>query len=154
MKLLKNKKGDDFLITATTVEFILIIIIVGLIILIIAREQQNDKFEKLFLAKDVGMFVDSLYASPNSVLVKYPQEAKGYSYKMESGKITVYKESQTLAYGESYPFSEQTSILFMPKDITLTDQSGEDSVDEIPIIFRKTKTKIVPIPGIIIGSGK
>jgi hypothetical protein len=154
MRLLKSKKGDDFLITATTVEFILILIIVGLIILIIAREQQSDKFEKRFLARDMGMFIDSLYASPNPVLVKYPQETKGYSYKMESGKVTVYKESQTIALGESYPFSEQTSILFVPKDITLTDKKEEDSVDEILIIFKKSKTQIEPIPGIILGSEK
>lgn len=153
MGFLKNKRASEDVLSLTTViEFILLLLVAGLIAMIIIRETNNDTFEKRFLAKDIAMFIDTLHASPNTILVRYPEDTFQYTYEFKKPKVTIYKENQK-ELSETFVFSMQKDIIFIDKKIAPADNvkivdGSEDT--NIPIIFIKTKRKIEPFSGLLV----
>ena len=153
-KLRKNKRGSEVLPMSTLIEFILLAIVVSLMILVIAKQSSSTRFEKTFLAKDIAMFVDSIYASPNNLVVKYPQKTHDFSFRFEKSKVIVFNKEESFTLEESFPFTEDTKIEFEYKVIP-PEQENEGKVEvvgesNIPIIFRKSPTKITPFSGIFV----
>ena len=128
-----DKKASEVMPLATVIEFILILIVVAMMATIISRETSSTKFEKRFLAQDIAMFIDTLYASPNDLVVRYPQDFD-YNIVFDMGKVTVYEES--VSDGEYFSFTEDPNIEFQYK--TVSDNT---------LIFIKTSTKITPLSG-------
>ncbi len=46
-------------------------------------------FEREFLSKDIALLIESLYASPGDVSLKYPQNTFWFSYKFEDNAVSV-----------------------------------------------------------------
>jgi hypothetical protein len=141
-----NKRGSESLSVGTVVEFILLLIVVGLIAIYIVRLSSNDVFEKKFLAKDVALYVEGLYASPNKIIAKYPQDTHGYSYEFRDSSVFVYVSGPIK---ESYPFTGQEGITFEYKTIVTPNAETEDG-KSIPLIFEKNRLKIKPYGGILL----
>jgi len=139
---MKSKKGDIELSTGTLVEIILLLIVCGLIMMIIARESSSYKFEKLFLSKDTAMFIDTLYASPNKIVVNYPQSIKAYNFIFEKNQVRTYHEKEIKDLAESYYFTEEKDIDF--KYGTFEPSKILDDEFTTPIIFIKTRSKLTP----------
>ena len=88
---MRSKKGDVELSTGTLVGIILLLIVCGLITMKIAKGASSYKFEKLFLSKDTAMFVDTLYVSPNKIVVNYPHSSKAYNFIFEKNKAESFR---------------------------------------------------------------
>jgi hypothetical protein len=152
--LFRDKKASEVMSMATLIEVILILIIVALMAMVIAREMANDRFEKRYLAQDMAMFIDALYASPTNLVVRYPQKTQDYSIKFEDSRVIVYRESEGIGMGESFFFTEDAKTKFEYK--TIKPYIGDSQiivggdVENLPIIFTKSRTQIRPFSGIFV----
>ena len=143
-----NKKGSEILTVGTLTEVVLLTIVVALLYLVVAREISGTKFEKMYLAKDMAMFIDTLYASPNDIMVRYPQPTQDFAFKFEEGKVTVYIESEGTFLGRDHSFIEDPNIEFKYTTIKPSDAQDLGIEGNAPIIFSKTDTEIRPFLGI------
>ena len=142
---MKSKKGDVELSTGTLIEMIILLIICGLIVLVIAEKSSSYKFEKMFLSKDTAMFIDTLYASPNKIEVVYPPSIsiiKDFIFIFEKNLVRVYHQKEIKELAESYYFTEEKDIDF--KYGTIKPLEVVDDQITTPIIFVKTKSKLIP----------
>jgi hypothetical protein len=144
------KKASVKDLMRTIIGMIILLIVIALLFLKAYKEGQDTKYDKLFLAKDIAMFVDSIYASPNELVIKYPQNTYDYSYKFEESKITVFKKSESEILGQSYIFSEEKNIKFEYKTINTSTEESEDELiinseeGNVPLIFVKNSNEIIP----------
>jgi len=139
-----NKKGSEEMSMATLIEVILILVITALMTLVISREISSDKFEKLYLSQDMAMFIDTIYASPNNLVVSYPQRTEEFSFDFDHSEVTVFKESEGTALGQKFSFTEESATIFEYK--TLHPYASES----VQVIFTKTFEKIIPFSGLFV----
>jgi hypothetical protein len=154
-----RKKGQIDLPVATLIEIIIVAVFVTLMFIRAAKEIDSHKFEKRYLAKDMSIFIDTLYASPNPLFIKYPQNTQDYSFVFKESKTIVLWQKESELLGESYYFSEDPnlefgykSILYNPEGSAIVEEGKE--IQGIPILFQKTDKKIVPIQGILLQEKK
>jgi hypothetical protein len=146
-----KKRGQGDLFLGTIIEYILLAVLVALMLMKIEQETSSHRFDKMFLSKDIGLFVDALYASPNDLVVKYPQKTYDYSFIFEDSKISVYWKKEGAILAESYPFTEDTHLKFRYKTIENKPESIQTESDSgVPIIFIKTKKEVTPFPGVLV----
>ncbi len=152
-----NKKSQADLTVGTIVEFILLAVVIIVMLMRISQEASSHRFDKKFLSKDIGMFIDALYTSPNKIVVKYPQNSYDYSFVFGESKVTVFWQTEGEKLGESYYFTENPNIEFGYKTISnnpsaekVIEGTGEQQIG-LPIIFVKSKKHIEPFFGLIIG---
>lgn len=74
--------------------WLLIDLVVSIAVFIILMNYVNNvgeslTFERKFLSKDIALLIESLYASPGSVSLKYPQNTFWFSYKFEDNAVSV-----------------------------------------------------------------
>jgi len=88
--LFKNKKATIF---EKPIWFLidLIVSIVVFIMLLTYVDQVGESltFERDFISKDIALLIDSVYASPSSLSLKYPQNTFWFSYKFEDNQVSV-----------------------------------------------------------------
>ena len=135
-RLLSSRKAQTDLSVSTLIEMIMLVLVIGLMLAMAYKETTSTKYDKFFLSKDTAMFIDALHASPNTIIVKYPQKTKDYSFKIEDSKVKSYANSEFLVLGESFPYTSEKGIEI---------EQSEDQENDTTIIFTKTKTKITKI---------
>ncbi|MBD3203998.1 hypothetical protein GF327_06870 [Candidatus Woesearchaeota archaeon] len=146
------KKSHTDLTIGTLMGLLVLLFVVILMLFRGQKESLNTKFDKRFLSMDLSMFIDTIYSSPNDLIVKYPQKTYDYSYRFEKSRITVYKNKEGIKLGESFPFTEQKDIEFIytTVDINYAQDNneitvgGDEGSDNIPLVFEKTKHALLP----------
>ena len=135
-----SKKAQIDLPVATLIELIILAVLFSLFFTLVYKETVSTKFDKMFLARDSAMFIDTLYASPNKIIVKYPQKTRGYNFKFQEGKVVVYEPDETIKLSEEFPFSEDKALKFDYKTIPDDEDKKEDAI----IVFYKTEDELIP----------
>ncbi|MBN2421880.1 hypothetical protein JXB41_01520 [Candidatus Woesearchaeota archaeon] len=160
MNLFKNKKAEGTRLSLwTLIDLFVLLVIVIAFFFEIYTISKNTWFEKRFLAKDIAMMVDTVYASPADVVVVYPQNTLWFSFKFEKNKITVFdrlQEKKVSFSGITQYFTEDNKLEFVYKDlnpIVELNKNGEITIrDEelnknmfVPMVFKKSENKIEPV---------
>ena len=73
-------------------------------------------FERDFLAKDIALLIDSIYASPSSLTLKYPQNTFWFDYKFEDNGVTVSEKG--LGKKSQSEFIRDNNLEFTEKTIS------------------------------------
>ncbi|MBU0756454.1 MAG: hypothetical protein KKF44_00175 [Nanoarchaeota archaeon] len=123
----------------------LVISIFAIVLMIqIVKDQYNDlSFEKEYLAKDIALLVDTIYASPNDMIVAYPQNKLSFSFRFEEGRVCVFDEfGEKCAY-----FSEDAETEFIYGE--LTPNVKIDDKLYTPLVFEKKENRIEPVSRLI-----
>lgn len=74
-----NKKGMEERLYLWVFYLVLIVILTAIFLNYVNQEAKGKAFNKRYLARDVALLVNTLYASPGDISVKYPFEEGVYS---------------------------------------------------------------------------
>ncbi len=99
-------------------------------------------FEKRYLAKDIALSVDTLYASPYDITIAYPHETFSFSYRFSKNSVTVFDRlwDDTLeATGITSSFSEEKDVSFFYRDLV-----APAGLSRVPLVFEKKEKTISP----------
>ena len=90
-------------------------------------------FEKVYLSKDSGLLMDTVYASPGELNYEYKNDLVGlnrfkFSFKGQKASVNEAEGKSKLTAGQ--PYGEDTNAPYSGNDISSSDN----------IVFSKTKT--------------
>ncbi len=109
--LFKNKKAIISDVLFFTIDLVITVLVFFLLAKGIDNFTESLTFEKGFLARDIAMLTDAIYASPGNVVVDYPQNTFWFSFKFDTNQIQVFeKESDMIKQG--YYFMEDLNLDF------------------------------------------
>ncbi|MEK6809650.1 MAG: hypothetical protein AABY40_03175 [Nanoarchaeota archaeon] len=83
-----DKKGITTLMMI--LEIIIILVSAGLIFSLAYKFSSSETTNKIILADDIKMMVDTLVGTPGEAMVKYPEPVSKYTFILSSGTITVF----------------------------------------------------------------
>jgi len=116
--LLKHKKATIF---EKPIWFLIdLIVSVAVFFMLLAYVDQIGEsltFERDFLSKDIALLIDSMYASPSSLTLKYPQNTFWFSYKFEDNTVEV-SERGLLEKKSQSEFIKDKNLGFTEKTIS------------------------------------
>lgn len=152
-----GKRGDvdiEEFAYFTTFEFFLAIL-VGLALLIYVKNVASGTlFEQNFLARDTGLLIDTIYASPGEVHVVYDSFVESgatakliskvtfskppsqvFSFSFGDSKSNVFSTAETLEQPASYLFGQDSSIKLnspskVGQNISFIEENGELKIDD------------------------
>src|SRR3989344_1957898 len=109
--------------------------------------KQYTIFEKGFLERDASNVIDSLYASPNNIVLDYDKDTKWFSFIFGKNSVNTY-EKQDILHPDNiaYYFTPDKKILMSSQELkaVLKDKeigkkiTEEDLIEGIDIRFAKT----------------
>ena len=113
-----NKKGD-----ASTesiwwfVDLLILLLVFYFILSAIGEVGENTLFQKKFLAKDMALLIDTLYAAPGNIYIDYPQNTLWFSARFSENKVEVFENQRKLInpIGEG-SFLEDRNVRFVYKE--------------------------------------
>jgi len=140
-----NKRGQSKSTVTVLMEAILLSVVIILMLSVIRKEILSTKYDKMFLARDHAMLIDTIHASPNKILLNYPQDITGFSFKYEDSTVIVYREDEGEVASESYPFTEDPNLPFEQKTLVYGEEDTQKS-----ILYLNDKNSITPIHGIFV----
>jgi hypothetical protein len=71
---------------------------------------ESTKFEKNFLARDVSLLLETLYAAPGVVSINYAQEKFWFSFNFDKNKVEVYDANELMPYKGTYTFMRDNNL--------------------------------------------
>ena len=83
-----DKKGITTLMMI--LEIIIILVSAGLIFSLAYKFSSSETTNKIILADDIKMMVDTLVGTPGEAIVQYPEPVSKYTFILSSGSITVF----------------------------------------------------------------
>ena len=114
--LFKNKNAIISDVLFFTIDLVITVLVFFLLANGIDNFTESLAFEKGFLARDIAILTDTIYASPGNVVVDYPQNTFWFSFKFDANQIQVFeKESDFIKH--SYYFMEDLNLDFGHKII-------------------------------------
>lgn len=132
MRCLKSKRGSwQIEILKPVFELILIFLIIFLPLLYFANSFSTVQgYEKIFLAKDIGLLVDTMYVGQGKTTLTYPENTSQYSVDFKTNKVQVYDIDNLLLKG-GFQFSEDSIVEFVHREIPPIKNYGQ-------LIFEKS----------------
>ncbi|MBN1501914.1 hypothetical protein JW930_00080 [Candidatus Woesearchaeota archaeon] len=142
----------------TLVDLFMLAVIVLAFLFQIWLISQSTLFERRFLARDMALLIDTVYASPNNLDIRYPQNTLWFSLLFENSKVSVTdKRKEDLPLSASYYFTEDTSINFVYKQLdpiamvqdefpSVIIQGGEGQIQDlfVPLVISRRNSYIEP----------
>ncbi|MFH0875484.1 MAG: hypothetical protein V1859_06085 [archaeon] len=142
------------MILFTLLDLILIIVVVFSFFGEIWLISKSTWFEKRYLAKDISILTDAIYASPNDLEILYPENTFTFTVLFEKNKVTILdrKDKETLSQtGILNYFTEDENIKFIYKELNpgkatnlLKIMDTQNKKNLVPIVFTKKSDEIEP----------
>ena len=102
----KKAQTDDMMWWLIDIIFLAVIILSASVF--IDKLGSETSFQKKFLANDMALLIDTLYAVPGNVYVDYPQNTMWFNVGIKNGVVEVYDKEDKDLQGESAYFVEET----------------------------------------------
>lgn len=145
-----NKKAQIDMTLWWLIEIFLMIILVFFVFNPAIDNQASDlKFYKRFSAKNLALYVDTVYASPYPLKVYYSENTPSFTYIFEEDRIYVLEEGERLTKSTYYSFIPDINKEFRGKtiepeeNIRIEDMQG-NILSNIPIAFIATDERVYP----------
>lgn len=105
--MIKQKRGAAVLVMFQAAELVLLGIAILCLVLIMFKLSETS-YEKNFMARDLALLIDTIYASPGEL--EYTYDMKGYKFDLEikDGHVNVYDSG--FKSPQSYRFAEKEDI--------------------------------------------
>lgn len=141
----------------TIMELILAAIVAVALFVYVANVSSNALFEQNFMARDLGLLIDAIYAAPGNisciydttiaenkiVFVKFFPETK-FSFLFKDSVVNVFTTESNLEKPAEYYFGTDSQIKFDPTDRLKYNLILGKSKDELKISSAEQVTKDVP----------
>ena len=98
------------------IDLVISIVVFIMLLSYVDRVGESLTFERDYLAKDISLLIESIYASPSSLVLKYPQNTFWFDYKFEDNKVTVSEKG--LGKKSPYEFISDKNMDFEEKTIS------------------------------------
>lgn len=128
------------------IDIILFASLILMMIFVVNDIIKNTKFERKYMAKDIALAVNNLYASPNDLVFFYVETEFPFAVRFEKNKVMVIDPTTGEVTAEEHLFIEDTNIGFeygLISPIT-TKRFGTQIKYVLPLGFKKTSTSIIP----------
>jgi hypothetical protein len=115
-----KKRGKKATIFEKPIWFLIDLLIAVIVFLMLLSyvDQLGESltFERDFLAKDIALLVDTLYASPGSLTLKYPQNTFWFGYQLKDNEVQVIEKGliSKKSYGQ---FTKDTKLDLQSKEL-------------------------------------
>jgi hypothetical protein len=92
-------------------DILILLVILSLIISYIGKVGENTTFQKRFIAKDMSLLIDTLYASPGNIYVEYPHTTLWFGISFKKNTLEVFeKPTESQKTKEIAHFLEDTNL--------------------------------------------
>jgi hypothetical protein len=145
MSLKKRGQSHDVLWWVLNLFFLAIILLT--LLYIINSILNNNMFERKYLAKDVALVMNNMYASPNTVLFVYTENQFDFDVRFQKNKVMAMKPKEGEVTGITYPFIEEDAMAVNYKKIkSSVVQIGDEKQNFLLALgFKKTPSRINPM---------
>lgn len=113
--MIKQKRGEAVLTLFRAAELILFAIAILCLVVIISKIDEKT-YEMNFIARDMALLIDTIYASPGDLEYIYDMKGYGFGLEISDGYVTVYRPDYKAS--QSYRFAEK-------KDVEIEDFRAE-----------------------------
>ena len=141
-----NKRGDTRQVLWWVINLFFLAVILFAMLNIIISIRKNFAFERRFMAKDIGLLTNTLYASPNNILYVYPETDFPFNIEFEQNKVIITDTFEGDLTAAEYYFVEDENIDFVYKKIMpniFKDATGDEKA-LITLGLQKSSAKIKP----------
>jgi len=108
---LKNKRGALVAPLFWLIDLILIILVLYFSTNFIDEVAEKTTFEMNFLARDLSLLVDSIYASPGNFMIDYPDTTFWFSFAFKDLSVKVFEGEEVIKkIRTQYPFMENQGL--------------------------------------------
>lgn len=142
--LLRNKKAMERESLWWFIDLFMLLMIIYLVFSHINRIGEQKTFQQRFLANDLALMVDTLYASPGNIYINYPQNTLWFGISFTKNKVEIFENKKDPAnLKESANFIEDNHIVFEHKLFAPTEKqkSKETFVQKYLPVFYLLKRK-------------
>ena len=118
-----NKKGDVSELFIRAAYLLLAFILLLMIWTHASSESRGDKFVQNYLARDLALLTETLYASPGNLDLKYELSETNYKISFREGIVEVYHPEEKIRAGFWYAednFLDRLDEEFEQEDITFS----------------------------------
>lgn len=105
--MIKQKRGASVLVLFRAAELILFGLAILCLVLIMFKLKETT-YEKNFIARDMALLIDTIYASPGNL--EYIYDMKGYGFDLEIKNGYVYVFDSGYKNPQSYRFAEKEDM--------------------------------------------
>lgn len=146
-----HKKAQIDLTLMWLIDILLILILIFFVFdPALDGQASNLKFYKRFSAKNLALFVETVYTAPYPLKVYYSENTPTFTYVFEGDTVYVLEENEKLRNSVKYKFIQDLNKEFRDRTIEpsnkikITDMKGENIITNIPIAFISTNERIYP----------
>ena len=110
MKLFSSKRGDDIELWFNTFELLIVFVACGVLIQTINSEARVTTYEKIYLARDNALLLNTIYAAPGDVRYNYAEKTGAFILDFKQNEVKVYEDYELIEGGAiGYPFAEDNT---------------------------------------------
>jgi len=136
IRLIFNRKGISHDLFFNVFELVLAFIVILALFQFITDVVEQTIFEKNFLARDLSVLVNTLYAAPGNVVYNYDEDMDNFILNFEKNKISVFEKGENEDDVTTfYLFAENNEIPFIVNKLEVNSK-------KITIIFDKSERNL------------
>lgn len=105
--MIKQKRGESVLVLFRITEIVLLVIAVLCLVMIILKLNETT-YEKNFIARDLALLINTIYASPGDIEYIYYVKGQGFDLEIKEGYVRVFDSG--FKGGQSYRFAEKEGV--------------------------------------------
>ncbi len=125
------KKGMTHELFFNVFELVLASIVLLALLFFVHGIAKQTIFEKNYLARDLAVLLNAVYAAPGELTYKYNENAAGFTFDFASGKVDVRSESKDPS-NIFYPFAKNDRILFQYKTLSYATEPAKIEISKSP----------------------
>lgn len=152
--MFKQKRGQiTTMVLWFMIDLVLAIVIFFILSSYVDRAAEYTTFEKNFLARDIALLIDTLYAAPGNVITNYSQDTLWFTFKFDKNQVQIYDITENpnppMSDRALYPFIEDRNLKFEYKIITpgVKAQKSKSILKKTPPFSWLTTNKPIIEPG-------
>lgn len=115
IRIFNNKRGLEHELFFTVFEIILVAVIVFALLSFVNDVAKQTIFEKNYLARDLALLINTIYASPGEITYSYKENTNDFTFNFHDNKVEVYKDEESeqkifylFAQNKKIPFGGKT----------------------------------------------
>jgi len=99
-------------------DILMVATVIVAILLFINDVVQQTIFEKNYMARDMSILINTLYAAPGEVVYNYNENVQGFIFDIADNNVNVYRKQDKDTLNVFYPFAKNNNIPIQDKTLS------------------------------------
>ena len=130
--IFNNRKGLSHELFFNVFELVLASIVLLSLLYFVNDIAKQTIFEKNYMARDIAVLLNTLYAAPGEVTYNYNEKVEYFSFDFSNNEVKVYGKDDKESTNIFYPFAQNKNVPFQDKKLTYEKES-------VKIKFQKSR---------------